>query len=86
MQTMANQKNSRPLGLGFPYRAQRYQPGLYPCSSPGCRGCTFVDELRSRHETLSGPDAAYFVYESWPMNGRSDENDMFIFSSVKTRV
>ena len=26
----------RPVGLGFPHRAGRCQPGRYPCSSPDC--------------------------------------------------
>ena len=35
----------RPVGLGFPHRAGRYQPGWYPCSSPGCRSCNMCGSI-----------------------------------------
>ena len=54
----------QPVGLGFPHRAGRYQPGRYPCSSSGCRSCRCVDGFRFRHVILSCPGDAYFVYES----------------------
>ena len=55
MRIMANQKVSRPVGLGFPLHAGRYH----------------VDGFRSWHVTPSCPGDVYFVYESCPMRDQT---------------
>ena len=59
--TNYGQSENRPVGLGFLHRAGRYQPGLFPGSSSGCRSCGCVDGFLSRHVTLSCPGDAFFV-------------------------
>ena len=74
--TNHDQSENRTVGLGIPHRAGRYEPGLYPDSSPGFQSCRCVDGFRSRHVTLSCPGEAYFGYEPWPM---SDQTKMACF-------
>ena len=75
--TNHDQSENRSVGLGFPHRAGRYQPGWYPGSSPGRRSCRCVDGFRSRYVTLSCPGDAYFVYESWRMNDQTKITSLY---------
>ena len=40
--------SDRPAGLGFPHRAGRFQPGVSPFSSAGCRMCTCMEGFLNR--------------------------------------
>ena len=82
------QSENRPVWLGFPHRAGRYQPGWYSCLSPGCRSWKCVDGFRSRHVTLSCPGDAFFLCESWPMSDQAKLTCLYfrLLVYINTRV
>ena len=58
---------------------------MIPVFVPGCRSCRYVDGFRFQHMTLLFSGNAYFCVLILA-NERPDENDMFLFSSLKVRV